>query len=108
MLKKSLFAIVLMAMPSVSLAQTTTEDVKISMVSLTQTGAGVNIQTEPRHQLDNCTNDYWLSLSKGASGENYELLLSMVLTAQAADSTVTVVAKGLGGDFCQLDRLIIK
>ena len=92
-----------------SMAATSTAGVKITTVSLEQSAGAVLIQTTPKHSLDaGCTNDFWLVLSRTSAGDNFDALLSMVLTAKASNATVDVAAKGVGVDFCELDRLIIQ
>lgn len=88
-------------------AETYTPDVVISQLSLTGSGNGMLVQTTPRHTLDvGCSSDYWLVLQK--SSPNYDILVSMLLTAQSRGSKVHVFAAGAGGEFCDLTRLVLE
>ena len=81
--------------------------VKIKLVSIWGGNGNVLIQTNPNHSIDGlaCTSNFWLELDLTAPG--YEGMLSMLLTAQATQSTVTVRAfDDIGTGFCRLDRLI--
>lgn len=88
-----------------ALASTTTSGVKITKLSLEDTG-NLLVQTTPRHTLDaGCTSDFWLVLS--TSAPNFDALLSMLITAQSRGSSVTVIATGAGNQFCNLSRLVL-
>ena len=89
-----------------ALASTATQGVRITTLSLTDTGGGLLVQTTPRHSLDTgCTNNFWLVLD--TSSANFEALLSMLITAQSRGSSVTVTATGAGNQFCNLSRVVL-
>lgn len=89
-----------------ALADTTTANVKITRLSLTDSGGGMLVQTTPRHTLDTgCTSNFWLVLLKASP--NYDALVSMLITAQSRGSDVTVVATGAGSANCTLTRLVL-
>lgn len=79
----------------------------IKLLSVWADDGGVLVQTEPKHSIEglSCTGDYWLRLSKDAAG--YEALLSVLLSAQATQSKITVRAGESGSEFCNLERVII-
>ena len=84
-----------------------TGNVKIELVSVWTENGDILVQTKPKHSIQGlvCTSDYWLKLNKTAIG--YEGTLSMLLSAQATQATVTVRAyDDQGTDFCRLDRVI--
>ena len=87
-------------------AETSTPNVVISKLSLTGSGSGMLLQATPRHTLDaGCSNDFWIVLQK--SSPNYDILASMLITAQARGSKVEVFVSGFGNEFCDLTRLVL-
>ena len=86
-----------------------TGNVTIKLVSVWTDSGDILVQTNPRHDISglNCSSDYWLKLNKSNPG--YEGALSILLSAQATQSKVTVRAyDDQGTDFCRLDRVIIE
>ena len=85
-----------------------TSNIKIKLISVWTSSGDILVQTNPKHNIQGlaCTSDYWLKLDKTAAG--YDGTLSMLLSAQATQATVTVRAyDDQGTDFCRLDRVII-
>ena len=106
-MKIAFFSIIALffAASSGALASTATANVKITTLSLTDTG-NLLVQTTPRHTLDaGCTTDFWLVLA--TSTPNFDALLSMLITAQSRGSSVTVTATGVGNQFCNLSRVVL-
>lgn len=104
-MKIAFFSIIaiIFATSSGALASTITANVKITILSLEDSG-NLLVQTTPRHTLDaGCTSDFWLVLS--TSAPNFDALLSMLITAQSRGSSVTVIATGAGNQFCNLSRV---
>ena len=84
-----------------------TGNVTIQLVSVWTVSGDILVQTKPKHSITGlgCSSDYWLKLSKTAAG--YKGTLSMLLSAQASQSKVTIRAvDDQGTDFCRLDRVI--
>ena len=89
-------------------AEKSTDNVKVTMISI-MTGTGdVIVQTTPRPNVGGlkCTSDFWLVL--GGQQGGFKATLSMLLTAQAANLKVEVTAQDSGSKFCYLKRLITK
>jgi hypothetical protein len=90
--------------------QATTKDssnVKVQLISAWASSGGILLQTNPKHSIEglSCTNDYWLELDKNQPG--YQAILSMLLSAQATQKTITVRAvDDNSSDFCRLERVI--
>ena len=83
-------------------------NVKVQLLSAWASSGGILLQTNPKHSIAglSCTNDYWLELDKNQSG--YQAILSMLLSAQATQKTITVRAvDDNSSDFCRLERVII-
>ena len=83
-----------------------TNNIKIELVSVWTTSGDILVQTNPKHTIQglSCTSDYQLKLSETAVG--YDGTLSMLLSAQATQATVTVRAyDDQGTDFCKLGGL---
>jgi len=83
-----------------------TSNLKIELISVWATSGDILVQTKPKHNIQglSCTSDYWLKLSETAAG--YDGTLSMLLSAQATQTTVTVRAyDDQGTDFCKLGGL---
>jgi hypothetical protein len=105
---KTVFTI-LIAMISFG-AQATIKDssnVKVQLISAWASSGGILLQTNPQHSIEglSCTNNYWLELDKNQPG--YQAILSMLLSAQATQKTITVRAvDDNNSDFCRLERVI--
>jgi len=101
--------IILMAM-IICGTQATTKDsnnVKVQLVSAWASSGGILLQTNPKHSISglSCTSDYWLELDKNQPG--YQAILSMLLSAQATQKTITVRAvDDNSSNFCRLERVI--
>ena len=83
-----------------------TSNIKIELISVWTASGDILVQTKPIHSIQGlaCTSDYWLKLSETAAG--YDGTLSMLLSAQATQATVTVRAyDDQGTDFCKLGGL---
>ncbi|WP_218418481.1 hypothetical protein [Alteromonas lipotrueae] len=86
-----------------------TDNVNIHLISVWTSNGEVLVQTNPKHDVSglSCTNNFWLVLKKDSAG--YEATLSMLLSAQATRTNVTVRASDdNSNDFCRLSRLVLK
>ncbi len=84
-----------------------TSNLQISQISAWGSSGELLIQTNPKHSIEGlgCTSNYWLKLRKTDDG--YQAMLSMLMTAQIAKTSVLVRAiDDVGTDFCRLDRVI--
>ena len=108
-MKKLLFLLATFVVSTTYADYRDTGNVTIKLVSVWTDSGDILVQTNPRHDISglNCSSDYWLKLNKSNSG--YEGALSILLSAQATQSKVTVRAyDDQGTDFCRLDRVIIE
>ena len=84
-----------------------TSNLQISQISAWGSSGDILIQTNPKHSIDSlgCTSNYWLKLRKIDDG--YQAMLSMLMAAQIAKTSVLVRAiDDSGTDFCRLERVI--
>lgn len=90
-------------------ANTLTSGVKITKIDATTYNGDIKVQTSPRPNISGlaCTSDFWVVLR--ADSANYKSLLAALLTAKAADFTVSVGADDVNpvGTFCEFSRLIV-
>ncbi len=88
-------------------AQLDSSNVKVQLISVWASSGDVLLQTNPRHNIAGlaCSNDFWLVLDKDQLG--YEGILSLLLSAQAQQSNITVRAvDDIGSNFCRLERVV--
>lgn len=104
---KILFVIIFLFVPLASASAKDTSGLTVKLLSVWASDGGVLVQTEPKHSIEglNCTDNYWLQLSKQAVG--YDAILSMLLSAQVTQAKVTVRAGDSGKKFCVLERVIL-
>jgi len=90
-------------------ANTLTTGVKVTKIDATTYNGDIKVQTAPRPNIAGlaCSSDFWLILR--ADSANYKQLLAALLTAKAADFTVSIGADdtNLTGNFCELSRFIV-
>lgn len=88
-------------------AHVDSSNVKVQLISVWASSGDVLLQTNPRHNITGlgCGNDFWLVLDKDQPG--YDGILSLLLSAQAQQTNITVRAvDDSGPGFCRLERVV--